>query len=226
MDRKINPIVFFTALILLSIASSFFSAWGKIILFSVSIILPFFVRVNTFKLWWRMRIMLLTALLILLFGFIEKEDPLSIIGRTSLFMALVTLYASFVLSADLLSLSSTLGKVLSVFFSSYGWKFSSYLMLSLSIFPIVFECGTQMLEARRSRCGTFFSHPVKNLSAYTISLITLLFDKTLTLQDALYSRSFSTKEERTVYPLSIKDRLFLILFLSIFIGYMLWKKMS
>lgn len=226
MDRKINPIVFFSLLILLSIASSFFSNWGKIILLLVSLIIPFFFAINTFRLLWKLRIVLLTVALIITFGFIEKRDTLTVIAEASLFTSLVTLYAAFVLNTDLISLSSTLGKVLSLFFSSYGWRLSSYLMMSLSIFPIVFECGTEMLEARRSRLGTFFSHPVKNLSAYTVSLITLLFDKTLTLQDALYSRSFSTKGGRTVYPLKAKDWLCLVISFALFTGYMLWKKLS
>lgn len=226
MDRKINPIVLFFSLILLSVASSFFTDWEKIIFLLVSLIIPRFFGINTLRLMWKLRVILFTVLLILAFGFIEKRPPMAVIGEASLFSALVTLYASFVLNSDLMSLSSTLGKILSLFFSSYGWKVSSCIMMSLSIFPIVFECGTQILAARRSRGGTFFSHPVKNLTSYTVSLITLLFDKTLTLQDALYSRSFSTKEGRTVYPLRAIDWISLILSITLFAGFMLWKKLS
>ncbi len=226
MDRKINPVALFTSLILLSIASSFFTEREKIIFLAAALIIPFFFGINTLRLLWKLRVILFTVILILAFGFIEKRDPLTVIGEASLFTALVTLYAAFVLNSDLMSLSSTLGKILSLFLSSYGWRVSSCIMMSLSIFPIVFECGTEMLEARRSRGGTFFSHPVKNLTSYTVSLITLLFDKVLTFQDALYSRSFSTKEGRTVYPLKAKDWVSLILSITLFIGFMLWKKLS
>ena len=224
MDLKTNPLILLIGVILYSIASSFLAEGEVIVLFALTLILPLIMGVNVFSLLWKMKVMLFTAVLILLFGFIGGKDTLTALSDTMRFLSLITVAALFVLKADLLELSSVLGKVLSSFLGKTGWKISSYIMLSLSIFPIVFESADEMLTARRSRGGSFFSHPVRNLTEYTVSLMRLLFEKILIFQDALYSRSFTIKGEKTVCPPKGKDYLILSLFVLLFTGVTVWKK--
>ena len=224
MDLKTNPLILLIGVILYSIASSFLTEGEVIVLFALTLILPLIMGVNVFSLLWKMKVMLFTAVLILLFGFIGGKDTLAALSDTMRFLSLITVAALFVLKADLLELSSVLGKVLSSFLGKTGWKISSYIMLSLSIFPIVFESADEMLTARRSRGGSFFSHPVRNLTEYTVSLMRLLFEKILIFQDALYSRSFTIKGEKTVCPPKGRDYLILSLFVLLFTGVTVWKK--
>ncbi len=224
MDLKTNPLILLIGVILYSIASSFLAEGEVIVLFALTLILPLIMGVNVFSLLWKMKVMLFTAVLILLFGFIGGKDTLTALSDTMRFLSLITVAALFVLKADLLELSSVLGKVLSSFLGKTGWKISSYIMLSLSIFPIVFESADEMLTARRSRGGSFFSHPVRNLTEYTVSLMRLLFEKILIFQDALYSRSFTIKGEKTVCPPKGRDYLILSLFVLLFTGVTVWKK--
>ena len=224
MDLKTNPLILLIGVILYSIASSFLTEGEVIVLFALSLILPLIMGINVFSLLWKMKVMLFTAVLILLFGFIGGKDTLTALSDTMRFLSLITVAALFVLKADLLELSSVLGKVLSSFLGKTGWKISSYIMLSLSIFPIVFESADEMLTARRSRGGSFFSHPVRNLTEYTVSLMRLLFEKILIFQDALYSRSFTIKGEKTVCPPKGRDYLILSLFVLLFTGVTVWKK--
>ena len=224
MDLKTNPLILLIGVILYSIASSFLTEGEVVALFALTLILPLIMGVNVFSLLWKMKVMLFTAVLILLFGFIGGKDTLTALSDTMRFLSLITVAALFVLKADLLELSSVLGKVLSSFLGKTGWKISSYIMLSLSIFPIVFESADEMLTARRSRGGSFFSHPVRNLTEYTVSLMRLLFEKILIFQDALYSRSFTIKGEKTVCPPKGRDYLILSLFVLLFTGVTVWKK--
>ena len=224
MDLKTNPLILLVGVILYSIASSFLTEWEVIVLFALTLILTLVMGVNVFSLLWKMKVMLLTAILILLFGFIGGKDTLTTVSDTMRFLSLITVAALFVLKADLLELSSALGKVLSALIGKTGWKVSSYIMLSLSIFPIVFKSADEMLTARRSRGGSFFSHPVRNLTEYTVSLMRLLFKKILIFQDALYSRSFTIKGEKTAYPPKGRDYLLLVLFVLLFAGVTVWKK--
>ncbi len=224
MDRDLNPLVLLVGVLLYSIASSLFSGMETVVLLALTLLVPLFFRTNALKLLWRMKVMLLTALLILAFGIIEKRDALSVTGDVCRFLSLITVAAVFVLKADLLTLSSTLGSILSLVFGKGGWKASSYLTLTLSVFPLVFESATEMLCARRSRGGNFFAHPVRNLTEYTVSLMTILFGKIIAFQDALYSRSFTTAGEKTVYPLTVRDAALLISFALIFSGVVVWKK--
>ncbi len=226
MAQEVNPLILLSGVLLYSIATGLLSPLEMTALATLTLILPFFFGYNTLKLLWRMKIMLITALLILLFGIMEGKERISAIADTARFLSLITVSAIFVLNADLLSLSSELGNLLSKVIGSLGWKISSYLMMSLSIFPIVFASAREMMDARRARLGSFFSHPVKNLSEYTIALMKLLFEKTLIFQDALYSRSFTVKGERTSYPLSAKDYILLFLFIILFTGVLVWKKMN
>ena len=224
MDLKTNPLILLIGVILYSIASSFLTEGEVIVLFALTLILPLIMGINVFSLLWKMKVMLFTAVLILLFGFIGGKDTLTALSDTMRFLSLITVAALFVLKADLLELSSVLGKVLSSVIGKTGWKISSYIMLSLSIFPIVFESADEMLTARRSRGGSFFSHPVRNLTEYTVSLMRLLFEKILIFQDALYSRSFTIKGEKTVCPPKGRDYLILSLFVLLFTGVTVWKK--
>ncbi len=226
MAREINPLVLLTGVLLYSIITGLLSPLEMIIFATFTLITPFFFGCNTLKLLWRMKIMLITALLILLFGIMEDKETIIAIADTARFLSLITVSGIFVLNADLLLLSSSLGNVLSLVMGSWGWKISSYLMMSLSIFPIVFTSAREMMDARRARLGSFFTHPVNNLTEYTVALMKLLFEKMLIFQDALYSRSFTIKGERTAYPLSRKDCLLLLLFILLFIGVLVWKRMN
>lgn len=226
MDIEINPLVLFLGILAASIASTFLSGWELVSFLILSLFIPLIFGFNTFRMLWRMKIMLLTAALIALFGVAAEKDAMTVIGEVSRFLALITLSGMFVIKADLIRLSSSLGRLLSFLPYSIGWKLSSYLMLSLSIFPIVFESGNEMLIARKARLGSFFSHPVSNLTRYTVSLMRLLLRKMEIYQDALYSRAFSIKGEKTTYPLTKKDICLLFLFFLLFIGIVIWKKMS
>ncbi len=224
MDIKPGPLVLLVGVILYSIASSFLTGWEAPALLFLTIIIPVLSGVNVFSLLWKMKVMLFTAALIFVFAVIEKKDTLTALSDTARFLSLITVASLFVLKTDLLALSSSLGKILSLVFGRTGWRAASYLMLSLSIFPIVFESADEMLRARRSRGGSFFSHPVKNLTEYTVSLMRLLFEKVLIFQDALYSRSFTINGEKTVYPPKRSDYILLFLFVLLFTGVTVWKK--
>lgn len=224
MDIKPGPPVLLVGVILYSIASSFLTGWEAVIALALTLVIPLLSGVNVFALLWKMKVMLFTAFLIFVFALIEKKGTLTAFADTSRFLSLITVASLFVLKTDLLSLSSSLGKILSIPFGAAGWRASSYLMLSLSFFPIVFESADEMLQARRSRGGSFFSHPVKNLTEYTVSLMRLLFEKVLIFQDALYSRSFTINGEKTVSPPERSDCILLFIFVLFFTGVIVWKK--
>lgn len=224
MDIKPGPLVLLLGVILYSIASSFLAGWETLVMLALTIIIPLLSGVNIFSVLWRMKVMLFTAALIFVFAVVEKKDTLTAFCDTARFLSLITVASLFVLKTDLLALSSSLGKVLSLVFGRAGWRAASYLMLSLSFFPIVFESADEMLQARRSRGGSFFSHPVKNLTEYTVSLMRLLFEKVLIFQDALYSRSFTINGEKTVCPPKRSDYILLFLFSLLFTGVIVWKK--
>lgn len=224
MDIEVNPLVLLIGIIQLSLVSSVLSDAELIGLLALTLTVPFLFRCNPLKILLTAKIILLTAALILIFGFIGEKETITAIAECSRFLSLVIISLLFVEKADLISLSTTLGRILSFLPGGIGWRISSALMMSLASFPFVFECGEEMLLSRKSRSFSFMHNPVKSLTEYTVSLMRLLFEKMIVFQDALYSRSFSVKEERTSYPIEKRDVFLLVFFIIIFSGVMLWKK--
>ena len=220
----INPFSTMVALILSSVASSLLNEYEALALLILVTIIPFFFKVNIFKILWSMKVMLITALLIFLFSYFGKGTLLSSLSDTSKFLSVVALSALYIKKSDLIDLSTTMGSILSPIFGKRGRKASSAVMMTLVLFPIIFSTATEMMNARRSRGGSFFRHPISSITDYTLSMMRLLFQKVLIFQDALYSRSWSTGGERTKVVLGKKDWLVIILSAMLFTGLFIWKR--
>lgn len=61
--------------------------------------------------------------------------------------------------------------------------------LALSMIPMVADCITLTLQARRARGERIFKHPVKALTGLVIGVLSNLLEKVQTYADALISRS-------------------------------------
>ena len=97
------------------------------------------------------------------------------------------------------------------------------------LLPYITEDGSMEFgkgEMRKSRCDSFFAHPVSSVTDYTVSLMRLLFQKVLIFQDAMYSRGWSEDGERTKFRVGRKDMVFLVCSIVLFVGYLLWIKLS
>ena len=81
------------ALILSSVASSLLNEYEALALLILVTIIPFFFKVNIFKILWSMKVMLITALLIFLFSYFGKGTLLSSLSDTSKFLSVVALSA-------------------------------------------------------------------------------------------------------------------------------------
>ena len=220
----INPFSTMVALILSSVASSLLNEYEALALLILVTIIPLFFKVNIFKILWSMKVMLITALLIFLFSYFGKGTLLSSLSDTSKFLSVVALSALYIKKSDLIDLSTTMGTILSPIVGKRGRKASSAVMMTLALFPIIFSTATEMMNARRSRGGSFFRHPISSITDYTLSMMRLLFQKILIFQDALYSRSWSTGGERTKVVLGKKDWLVIILSAMLFTGLFIWKR--
>lgn len=220
----LNPFSTLVSLILLSIISSMMSDLEALVFLFFVLFLPLFFRINLFTLLWKMKVMVITAILIFVFAITGDKSLLSALSSTAKFLSVIALSALYVEKADLLDLSTTMGSLLSPIMGKAGRKAASSLMMTIALFPIIFFTGSEMMNARKSRGGSFFRHPVSGISSYTISLMRLLFQKVLIFQDALYSRSWSTGGERTPVKLTRRDTVFILVSFLLFVWYLLWKK--
>lgn len=221
---QINPFSSLVLLILASIASSLLSGYETIVVLLLVVIVPFFFNVNILRIMWSMKVMLITALLIFLFSYFGKGTLFSSLSESAKFLSIIGLSALYIKKSDLIDLSTTMGSILSPIFGKRGRKAASAVMMTLALFPIIFSTATEMMNARRSRGGSFLYHPIKSITEYTLSMMRLLFQKVVIFQDALYSRSWSTSGERTKVLLGKRDWTIMVLSLLLFIGFVLWKK--
>ena len=220
----LNPFSTLVSLILLSIASSMMSDLEALVFLFFVLFLPLFFRINLFTLLWKMKVMVITAILIFVFAITGDKSLLSALSSTAKFLSVIALSALYVERSDLLDLSTTMGSLLSPVMGKTGRKAASSLMMTIALFPIIFSTGSEMMNARKSRGGNFFRHPVSGITSYTLSLMRLLFQKVLIFQDALYSRSWSTGGERTPVKLTRRDTVFILVSFLLFVWYLLWKK--
>ena len=221
---QINPFATLIALILSSIASSLLGEMEALVVLCLVTIIPFFFHVNILRVMWSMKVMLITALLIFLFSYFGKGTLLSSLSDTAKFLSIIGLSALYIKKSDLVDLSTTMGSILSPIFGKRGRKAASAVMMTLALFPIIFSTATEMMNARRSRGGSFLYHPIKSITEYIVSMMRLLFQKVVIFQDALYSRSWTTGGERTKVLLGKRDWTIMVLSLLLFIGFVLWKK--
>ncbi len=143
---------------------------------------------------------------------------MSALTDTSRFLSAISVAALYIATTDLTELSAALGTALGKVIGKPAWRFASGVMLTIALFPLIFQAATEMLAARKARGGSFFSHPVRNLTDYTVSLMRLLFQKILIFQDAMYARAYSPEAERTAplyHPLDLVFVLCTALFLTL-----------
>lgn len=143
-----------------------------------------------------MPFMLIIALFIAITEWINTKEILQTLSETISFLSLLIIAILFMATTDITELAASLGHYTSPIVGKQAWKLSSSIMLTIAMLPMIFEVSTTMLQARRARCGSFLSHPIRNITEYTISLILLLFKKAEIFEDALLSRAFSDTAER------------------------------
>lgn len=223
---KINPLATIISLLLSSIAISFFAPLEAFFALALISITPFIFRVNILKILWKMKVMVITAILIFVFSIMAGKETITALSDSVKFLSVIALAALYIQKSDLMDLSSTLGYVLSPILGKRGWGFASSLMMTLALFPIIITSSSEMISARKSREGSFLRHPLSSLTDYTVSIMRLLFQKVQIFQDAMYSRSWSPSGRRTPISFTLFDWIYTFSSIILFVGFVLWKKMS
>ena len=168
-----------------------------------------------------------TPALIILIAFIFISDLLIqrsleiAITEASSFFFLIMLSSLFMDSTSPDDTANSLGKLLSPIFGKGAWSFASAIMLTLTMLSHIFTASREMLDARRSRGGSFLKHPIGNLYEYVYSLFIHLFDDMKEMDLALRSRLYDEKAERIALPYRSIDALICIILTAIYIGYVI-----
>ncbi|MBQ0072499.1 MAG: hypothetical protein KBS81_11715 [Spirochaetales bacterium] len=210
MARRLNPLSKLLMVLFFSIGVARLYGVASFLVLGMVLVLPLCFGKNLFRTLWKMKVMLLTALLIYVFRLLDESGQMGALTDTSRFLSAIAAAALYIETTDLTELSAALGTVLGRIIGKPAWRFASGVMLTIALFPIIFQAATEMLAARESRGGSFFSHPVRNLTDYTVSLMRILFQKILIFQDAMYSRAYSPDTERTAPLYHPQDLVFVL----------------
>ena len=168
-----------------------------------------------------------TPALIILIAFIFISDLLIqrsleiAITEASSFFFLIMLSSLFMDSTSPDDTANSLGKLLCPIFGKGAWSFASAIMLTLTMLSHIFTSSREMLDARRSRGGSFLKHPIGNLYEYVYSLFMHLFDDMKEMDLALRSRLYDEKAKRIALPYRSVDALICIILTAIYIGYVI-----
>lgn len=197
MVGRLNPFIKLLVVMLFSIAVSRMQGCFPLLILGVVLFVPLLFHKNLFKTLWKMKVMLITAFLIYLFRLLNEGDQLQALSATARFLSTIAAAALYIATTDLTELSAAIGTLFGRIIGKAAWRFASGVMMTIALFPIIFQAATEMLDARKARGGSFLAHPIDNLTDYTISLMRLLFQKILIFQDAMYARAYTEEAERT-----------------------------
>lgn len=202
---RLNPISKIIGLVLLSsllMESSFLlsaSAMCLLIMLSILTRLPVkdYLRNS--------RSLLVLAIFIFATDYITSKDLFLSFYSALRFFFLILSSSLFLDSTSAEDASSSIGRLLSPVLKEKAWIFSSYIMLTLWMLPLIFSTSSRMKDARACRQGRFLSHPVKNIGEYTYALLAELFYKLKVMDMSLSSRMYDEKAERISLPFRKRD---------------------
>ncbi len=200
-----NPLSKLIALIAISGAALSGPDESVPVILGALIIISYVFSVPIVKRLWEAKAMLLIAVFIGLAEYFQDGDILSSLAESAAFITVLGSATLFTATTDPVELSSSIGSALTHIAGKKAWGFASDIMLTISILPSIFQVSSEMMEARKSRGGRFAAHPIKNLSEYTISLISLLIERMINLSDALESREYDRNAERAAAPYALPD---------------------
>lgn len=223
--ERMHPTMKLILLIVLSIAFSNFVSFELYISTCLLFIIGYAFKIHVFKELGKMPMLLSIALIIGISEYISSRNIHTSFDKSISFISIIALAVIFTSSTDIIELSACLGQTLYPLLKKKAWKLASYIMITIALFPMIFDTATTMLQARRARNGRFLSHPFKNMSEYTICLMKLLFKRTAIFEDALLARAFQPDASRVARKISYSDILILICVVLMMIIPLLVKKL-
>lgn len=221
---RMNPAFKLVYLVLLSIIISTSRELEIYIYLASLLLIGIACHINILKSLISMPFMILISIFIAMTEWINTHSSLSTLSETFSFISLLMLAILFMATTDITELAAALGHYTAPILGKRAWKLSSSIMLTIAMIPMIFDVSTTMLDARRSRGGRFLSHPIKNITEYTISLLLLLFKKSEIFEDALLSRAFSNTAERKAKSARCYDIITLICMILLTIAIFIIRK--
>lgn len=206
MDPAIKIILLFLFSVLVSTSGETEAIAG----FALTVLLALSARSRLLESYRDTPFIVLVGVFLMIVNMLNGDGVLCSVSGMLRFFSVFNLAIAFSSSTDPVELSSSLGSMLSRVIGRYGWRFSNMIMLTLSLLPSIFESGKSMLDARRSRCGYFMQHPIRNTADYLVSLFSMLFDRTIEIADALDSRLFDTDARRDARRIRRSDWIVLV----------------
>ena len=218
---RMNPLIKLICLILFCAASASSSSLQLAAMLAFILILALIVHMPLFQYLIKTPSLLILTAFIFLTELAVAKNMQNAIYEASKFFFLIMLGMIMMDTTHPDDLAASIGSILSKAFGKKAWSFSSDVMLTLSMIPRIFSTSRAMLLARRARGGSFFSHPIKNLSSYTLSLFLMLLDDLKNFDLALECRLYDPLAPRRGPGYRISD----ISAIIIALGCFLWTKL-
>ena len=200
-----NPNAKLVALLSYSITVSSSDAYSVFILALLPVLLSFAIHIP-----WKVYLkeccfFIVLSAVMFLTSYISDNNITSSLSPAVAFLA--TVIGAMLLTDTTMpdDLSRSLGSALSHIAGRYAYHLASLMEITLSMIPLIIDSSLDIYEARRARGGRVFSHPLRFLSEYSVSVIMDLLDKAEVYIDALYSRGYDASRRRECAPYHAKD---------------------
>ena len=223
--KRMNPAVKFIMLIMLSIAVTGADGFHTELFFALIAAAAATSRINIIRELMKARMLLLLTLIIAITEYWSCRDIQRSAEEAIRYLTLISLALLLSVTTDTSDMASSISAMLSPIAGRYAARFGADVMLTLAIIPMIASSASEMIDARRSRGGSFLSHPIKNLAEYVISLMLILFKKIDSFSDALEARAFDRDRKRSAPELRCSDIIILICTAAVLTAFLIVRRM-
>lgn len=165
------------------------------------------------------------ALIIVITEYISTENIKISLLEGLRYIDLIAIALTLSITTDINDMASSLAGFLHPFIGKHAYRFASSVMLTLALIPMIAASAAEMMDARRSRGGSFFSHPIKNTAEYVIALMLIILRRLDAFGDALEARLFDRNKKRGTISIHPSDIMSLIIGIALCIVLLILRRL-
>ncbi len=222
--NRLNPTIKLLLLIMLTVL---ISSAGDIELLALTLFIitaTAISKLNIIREVMKARMLLFLAFIIVATEYMSTKDITEAMLEGLRYIDLIAIALTLSITTDINDMAASLSGFIHPFTDKYAYRFASSVMLTLALIPMIAESASEMMDARRARCGSFFSHPIRNTSEYVVSLMLIILRRLDAFGDALEARLFDRDRKRGTVEVKASDMISLIIGIAICIALLIARK--
>lgn len=225
MLNNLNPTIKLLLLIMLTVLISTAHGAELIALTFFIVAITAISKLNIIYEVLKAKMLVFLSIIVVITEYMSTENIIISMLEGLRYIDLIAIALTLSITTDINDMASSLASALHPFIGKYAYRFASSVMLTLALIPMIASSSSEMMDARKSRGGSFFSHPIRNTSEYVISLMLIILRRLDAFGDALESRLFDRDKKRGSVSVRLSDIIILTTGIAIWITLLIMRKL-